>query len=91
MISIRVWFVLESEKLYLLPVTGSDTQWYKKMLKNPTIRIDTRDVGEEFRAVFDNRCQDGEICDWGFREKYGAEGGEEVLFEIRLAVVVQLT
>jgi hypothetical protein len=28
-ISIPVWFVLEGEKLYLLPVQGSDTQWYK--------------------------------------------------------------
>ena len=35
-----VWFVSEEEKLYLLPVSGSDTQWYKNALKNPTIRID---------------------------------------------------
>ena len=26
-ISIPVWFVLEGDKLYLLPVQGSDTQW----------------------------------------------------------------
>ncbi len=26
-ISIPVWFVLQDEKLYLLPVQGSDTQW----------------------------------------------------------------
>jgi hypothetical protein len=35
-----VWFVLEGEKLFLLPVHGSDTQWYKNVLKKPTIRID---------------------------------------------------
>src|SRR5215469_7533996 len=35
-----VWFVLEGEKLYLLPVSGSDTQWYKNVLKNPSIRIE---------------------------------------------------
>jgi len=28
-ISIPVWFVLADDKLYLLPVQGSDTQWYK--------------------------------------------------------------
>jgi hypothetical protein len=39
-ISIPVWFVLEDDKLYLLPVKGSDTQWYKNTLKNPSIRID---------------------------------------------------
>jgi len=26
-ISIPVWFVLEGDSLYLLPVQGSDTQW----------------------------------------------------------------
>ena len=50
-ISIPVWFALEGEKLYLLPVQGSDTQWYKNMLQNPTTRIDARGAGEEFRAV----------------------------------------
>ena len=50
-ISIPVWFVLEGEKLYLLPVQGSDTQWYKNVLQNPSIRIDARGVGGEFRAV----------------------------------------
>jgi hypothetical protein len=50
-ISIPVWFVLEGEKLYLLPVLGSDTQWYKNVLRNPSIRIDARGVDAEFRAI----------------------------------------
>lgn len=37
-ISIPVWFVFEDDKLYLLPVRGSDTEWYKNVLKNPKIR-----------------------------------------------------
>ena len=44
-ISIPVWFVVEGENLYLLPVQGSDTQWYRNVLKNPSIRIDARGVG----------------------------------------------
>ena len=47
-ISIPVWFVLEGEKLYLLPVQGSETQWYKNVLKNPAIRVDARGVGPDF-------------------------------------------
>jgi hypothetical protein len=39
-ISIPVWSVLEGDTLYLLPVQGSDTQWYKNVLKNSSIRID---------------------------------------------------
>jgi hypothetical protein len=30
-ISIPVWVVLEGGKLYLLPVQGSDTQWYRNV------------------------------------------------------------
>ncbi len=50
-ISIPVWFVLDSEKLYLLPVQGSETQWYRNVLQNPQFRIDARGVGAEFRAT----------------------------------------
>jgi deazaflavin-dependent oxidoreductase (nitroreductase family) len=41
-ISKPVWFVLEDGTLYLLPVYGSDTQWYKNVLKNPMVRVDAR-------------------------------------------------
>jgi deazaflavin-dependent oxidoreductase (nitroreductase family) len=44
-ISIPVWFVFDEDNLYLLPVQGSDTQWYKNVLKNPSIRIDARRTG----------------------------------------------
>ena len=30
-----VWFVRKGKTLYLLPVNGSDTDWYKNMLVNP--------------------------------------------------------
>jgi hypothetical protein len=48
-ISIPVWFVLENDMLYLLPVEGSDTQCYKNVLKNPLIRIDARGTDANFR------------------------------------------
>jgi len=71
-ISIPVWFVLEGEKLYLLPVRGSDTQWYKNVLHNPSIRIDARGVGGEFRAapITDTKAVTAVVEK--FREKYGA-------------------
>src|SRR5437764_15232290 len=50
-ISVPVWLVLEGNKLYLLPVQGSDTQWYKNVLQNPSIRIDARGPEAEFRAT----------------------------------------
>jgi len=33
-ISFPVWFVFDERKLYLLPGYGSDTQWYKNVIKN---------------------------------------------------------
>lgn len=38
-ISNPVWFAREGEKLYLVPVRGSDADWYKNVLKTPTIRL----------------------------------------------------
>jgi uncharacterized pyridoxamine 5'-phosphate oxidase family protein len=38
-ISRPVWFVHKSNKLYLLPLNGSKTNWYKNVQENPTIKI----------------------------------------------------
>jgi deazaflavin-dependent oxidoreductase (nitroreductase family) len=38
-ISRPVWFVYEDNALYLLPVQGSDTNWYRNVLKNPVVKI----------------------------------------------------
>jgi deazaflavin-dependent oxidoreductase (nitroreductase family) len=60
-ISIPVWFAFEDGKLYLLPVQGSDTQWYKNVLKNPRIRIDARGAQRlnfrPFRSLMPNRSR----------------------------------
>src|SRR5436309_6116019 len=72
-ISIPVWFVLEGDKLYLLPVQGSDTQWYKNVLKNPSIRIEARGVGAEFRAKPITESKTVKSVVEKFREKYGAK------------------
>jgi len=37
-----VWFVLESGKLYLVPVTGSNSEWYKSVLVNAEVQISAR-------------------------------------------------
>jgi deazaflavin-dependent oxidoreductase (nitroreductase family) len=71
-ISIPVWFVLEGEKLYLLPVRGSETQWYKNVLQNPSIRIDARGVEEKFRAKPITGAKAVKSVVEKFREKYGA-------------------
>lgn len=90
-ISIPVWFVMEGEKLYLLPVQGSDTQWYKNVFRNPTIQIDARGVGEEFRADHVRDAKGVKSVVEKFREKYGAKDVKKYYSKFDVAVVVQLT
>jgi hypothetical protein len=42
--SLLVWFVQEDDKLYLLPLKGTDTEWYRNVLKTPAIRLAARDA-----------------------------------------------
>ena len=71
-ISLPVWFVLEGEKLWLLPVQGSQTQWYRNVLKNPTIRVEARGKGADLRALPTTDAKTIQSVTEKFREKYGA-------------------
>ena len=90
-ISNPVWFVLEEEKLYLLPVEGSETQWYRNVLKNPQIRIDARGVEAKLRAVPITDAKAVKFVVERFREKYGAGDVKKYYSKFDVAVVIQLT
>ncbi len=90
-ISIPVWFVLEGEKLYLLPVQGSDTQWYQNVLKNPSLRIDARGVEAEFRASPVTAAEGVKSVVEKLREKYGAKDVKKYYSKFDVAVVVALS
>jgi deazaflavin-dependent oxidoreductase (nitroreductase family) len=90
-IFISVGFVLDGEKLYLLPVQGSDTQWYKNVLKNPSIRIDARGAGPEYRATSVTEANAVKSVIEKFREKYGAKDVKKYYSKFDVGVVVQLT
>ena len=89
-ISIPVWFVQEEEKLYLLPVNGSDTQWYMNVLKNPSVRIDARGAGAEFRALPIMETKTVKSVIEKFREKYGANDVRKYYSKFDVAVVVEM-
>ncbi len=88
--SIPVWFVLEGEKLYLLPVRGSETQWYKNVLRNPQIRIDAQGVEAEFRAIPITGAKAVKSVVEKFREKYGARDVKKYYSKFDVAVRVEL-
>lgn len=89
-ISIPVWFVLDGDMLYLLPVQGSDTQWYKNVLKNPSIRIDARGAGAKFNATPLTDAKAVKSVVEKFREKYGAKDVKKYYSKFDVAVSVQL-
>src|SRR2546427_7708591 len=87
-ISIPVWFVEEGDTLYLLPVQGSDTQWYKNVLQNPSIRIEARGAQAEFRAKPITESKTVKSVVEKFREKYGAKDVKKYYSKFDVAVVV---
>jgi deazaflavin-dependent oxidoreductase (nitroreductase family) len=89
-ISIPVWFALEGNNLYLLPVQGSDTQWYKNVLKNPSIRISARGEEAGFRAAPVTDAKAVKTVVEKFREKYGAKDVKKYYSKFDVAVVVEL-
>jgi len=89
-ISIPVWFVLEGEKLYLLPVQGSDTQWYKNVLKNPAIRTDAGGAEAELHALPVTEAPRVASVVEKFRDKYGAQDVTKYYSKLDVAVLADL-
>ena len=72
-ISRPVWFVHKDNIVYLLPVNGSDTEWYKNVLHNPSMKISVNKkefLGSGNPITDENKVR--EVAD-RFRSKYSAE------------------
>jgi len=87
-ISRPVWFVYEDEELYLLPVKGSDSDWYKNILKTPTMRLNAggNDWSAEVKAVTD-KVKVRDIVE-RFRAKYGPDQVKKYYSKFDVAVEV---
>ena len=90
-ISLPVWFVHENNKLYLLPVKGSDTNWYKNVLKKPTLQISAGGIkiSVEAKPVTDV-ARVKEIAD-KFRAKYGTGEVKKYYSKFDVGVEIDLT
>lgn len=89
-ISNPVWFVAEDDKLYLLPVYGSDTQWYKNVLKKPIVQIEARGAEAEVKvAAVTDAAQVKSVVE-KFRGKYGAGDVKKYYAKFDVAVVADL-
>ena len=90
-ISNPVWFALDGDKLYLLPVHGSDTEWYKNVLKNPVIRINAGGALGEFRAAPINHPKEVTSVVEKFRGKYGAGDVKKYYSKLDVAILAQVS
>jgi hypothetical protein len=89
-ISQPVWFVWDEDKLDLLPVRGSDTQWYKNALKNPSIRIEAGGTEAEFKALPVTDPKQVSSVVEKFRGKYGAGDVKKYYSKFDVAVVAEI-
>ena len=88
-IAIPVWFVWSDDNLQLLPVHGSDTQWYKNVLKNALIRVDAQGAEAEFHAVPINDATEVLSVVKRFRAKYGASDVKKYYSKFDVAVLAR--
>jgi deazaflavin-dependent oxidoreductase (nitroreductase family) len=89
-ITIPVWFVFEGDTLYLLPVQGSETQWFKNILKNPKMRIEARGAEAEIEATAVTDAAQVKPVIEKFRAKYGAGDVKKYYSNFDAAVVAEL-
>ena len=86
-----VWFVQEGNTIYLLPVTGSDSAWFKSVLKNPTITLAADGVSWTGREIpITNADEVREVVE-KFQKKYGAGEVAKYYSKLDVAVRVPLT
>jgi hypothetical protein len=85
-----VWFVHEGNTLYLLPVQGSDTNWYKNMLADPTLKIsvNNKKMAVKSKVVTERNRVDDIVKK--FKSKYGEGDVKKYYPKVDVAVKVPL-
>ena len=89
-ISIPVWFVVEHNQLYLVPVQGSDTQWFKNVRENAMIQIKAQAAQAAIELVpITNEKQVSAVVE-KFRAKYGADDVKKYYSKFDVALVATI-
>src|ERR671915_242427 len=89
-VSRPVWFVHEGNTLFLLPVQGSDTNWYKNLLADRTLKISVNgaEIPTRGKAITENNRVDDVVRK--FRSKYGEGDVKKYYTKFDVAVEVPL-
>jgi hypothetical protein len=68
--STQVWFVLNGEKVMLVPMKGSESEWLKDLAKDPQIELRVDKISIPFRATIVRDSDKVERVLDEFRAKY---------------------
>jgi len=90
-ITVPIWFVLDGDTLDLLPVSGSDTQWYKNVLENPALRVEAGGQKAELKAEPLTDAKRVSAVVEKFRTKYGAGDVKKYYSKFDVAVVAAMS
>jgi hypothetical protein len=85
-----IWFVIEGDKILLLPVGGTDSGWYRNVEKTPEIGLtaDGAELHAEAQPTKDPATVEHVAAVFG--EKYGADKVKEYYPNMNAAVEVPL-
>jgi hypothetical protein len=86
-----IWFVLEGDKLLLLPVNGTESNWYRNVEQTPVIGLRADGVELRTHAKPTEDTAAVEHAAKVFGEKYGADRVKEYYPNLNAAVEVSLT
>ena len=88
--STPVWFVDQKNKIYLLPVKSSDTNWYKNIRINPnmTLTVDKRSLQVKAKPLDDPKRVKEVINLFG--AKHGADEIKKWYTKLDVAVEIPL-
>lgn len=85
-----VWFVHDADALSLLPVKGSDSEWFKNVQKNPTVTLVAGGAEWSARATtVTDPAKVRQVAD-RLRDKHGAEEVARYYSKFDVAVRVPL-
>ncbi|GAA4570150.1 hypothetical protein GCM10023176_28120 [Micromonospora coerulea] len=72
-ISRPVWFVQEEESVFLVPITGSDSQWYKNVRQTPMVQVASNGMELHSSATPITDADRVNHVVQMFRDKYGSD------------------
>jgi deazaflavin-dependent oxidoreductase (nitroreductase family) len=90
-ISLPVWFVQEGDALHLVPITGSNSNWYKNVEQARSLQVSVRGQQMTARATPVTDPRKVEAIVEKLRQRYGADQVASYYSKTDVAVEVRMS